>query len=162
LTISGPASPGITIDGGSKVQVMQVASVATLNLNNLTIADGYLDLNSRHFDGGGIDNEGTLRVTNSTFSANKAVNGAGIYNVGMLTVTNSNFSGNSVEAVGGGIYNHAGILTVINSTFCGNSGAAIGGGGGGIATDGTVNAANTVSNSTFCGNSGGGGGGIAI
>ena len=43
LTITGPASPGITIDGGKKVQVMQVASSATLNLKNLTIADGFCD-----------------------------------------------------------------------------------------------------------------------
>src|SRR5690348_1731169 len=33
LTINGPASPGITFDGGGKVQVMQVASGAMLNLN---------------------------------------------------------------------------------------------------------------------------------
>ncbi|MBV8361059.1 MAG: CSLREA domain-containing protein, partial [Deltaproteobacteria bacterium] len=45
LTIKGLASPGITIDGSNggypnSVQVMQVASGATLNLNKLTIANG--------------------------------------------------------------------------------------------------------------------------
>src|SRR6516162_2409950 len=43
LTINGPALPGITIDGGGQVQVMVVASDATLNLNDLTIADGLVE-----------------------------------------------------------------------------------------------------------------------
>ena len=70
LTITGPASPGITIDGGNKVQVMQVAIGATVTLSNLTLADS-----GNHFSfdiGGGIDNNGTLTVINSTFSGNSA------------------------------------------------------------------------------------------
>ena len=66
LTIQGPAtSPGITIDGATKYEVMLVDSGATLNVANLTIADGFGEEG-----GGGIDNNGTLTVTNSTFSAN--------------------------------------------------------------------------------------------
>jgi hypothetical protein len=76
LTINGPPSPGITISGGGKVQVMQVASGATLNLKNATIAEGsifFVSLGS----GGGIENQGTLTVINSTFSGNGAEDGGG-------------------------------------------------------------------------------------
>jgi CSLREA domain-containing protein len=72
LTINGPASPGITISGGGKVQVMQVASGATLNLKNMTIADGSIGES-----GGAIFNEGMLTVINSTFSGNAAEGGVG-------------------------------------------------------------------------------------
>jgi hypothetical protein len=76
LTIHGPVSPGITIDGGTKVRVMQVASGAMLNLNKLTIANGN-GLSAGvspvcsfppFCGGGGIFNSGTLTVTHSTFS----------------------------------------------------------------------------------------------
>jgi hypothetical protein len=67
LTINGPPSLDITIDGGSKVQVIQVASDATLNLKNVTIANG--SNFATPSNGGGIYNEGTLTVANSTFLA---------------------------------------------------------------------------------------------
>jgi predicted outer membrane repeat protein len=154
LTINGPPSPGITIDGGGTVRVMQVASGATLNLSNLTISDGL----SAEDDGGGILNNGTLTVTNSTFSSNQSVDdyGGAIYNGGTLTVTNSTFSGNSAGGGGGAIENGGanftdGTLIVINSTFSGNGAA----GGGAIGNGGTL----TVTNSTFSGNEADFGGG---
>jgi hypothetical protein len=55
LRINGPGSPGITIDGGNAVQVMQLASGATLDLKQLTIAHGFTD-----DQGGGVFNAGTL------------------------------------------------------------------------------------------------------
>jgi len=163
LTINGPASPGITIDGGGQVQVMQVASSATLNLQNLTIAHG-LGLN-----GSGIFNEGgTLSVINSTFSTNIATggtgqgNGGGILNNGTLTVTNSTFFNNSAIGTGqgGGIAND-GTLSVTNSTFVGNSANGEIGQGGGIHNS-SFGATLRVTNSTFFNNSANfGGGGIA-
>jgi hypothetical protein len=123
LTINGPASPGITIDGGHHVQVMQVAFGVMLNLNHLTIANG-----SSPFSGGGISNGGTLTVTNSTFSGNYAEDsGGGIANGRTLTVTNCTFSLNSAGDSGGGGISNGGTLTVTNSTFSGN-GADQGGG----------------------------------
>jgi CSLREA domain-containing protein len=96
LTINGPPSPGITINGGGKVQVMMVASGTTLNLNGLTIA------------GGGIYNNGTLTVINGTFSRNIAyTGGGGIYNAGTLTVINSTFARNRTFDLGGGIFDEA-------------------------------------------------------
>jgi CSLREA domain-containing protein len=154
LTITGPPSPGITINGGNNpsqnvqgVQVMQVASRTTLDLRNLTIANG------SNMKGGGILNEGTLRITSSTFSGNELtpfvtndVGGAGIYNDRRLTVTSSTFSGNNAaveNGAGGGIYNH-GNLRVTKSTFSKN----LADGGGGISNDGRLR----ITSSTFSGN----------
>jgi hypothetical protein len=180
LTISGPAAPGITIDGGFNtsgglpqgVQVMQVAAGAILNLNQLTIADGvnftgpgggiqnYGTLtvaNSVFFHNviaSGIVNEetGTLTVTNSTFSHNTAIVGGAIDNFGKLTVTNSTLSDNGANEEGGAISN-SGTLTVTNTTFSGNVtfNGPYPGHGGGIQNSGTL----TVTNSSFSANSGG-------
>jgi LPXTG-site transpeptidase (sortase) family protein len=167
LTING-AGQNITISGGGGVRVMYVNSGANLTLRNLTIANGNasgsfgggiynngtltvtnstFSGNSANLSGGGIINTGTLTVTNSTFSNNSATSfdGGGIFNLGTLTVTNSTFSANSANSLGGGIYNNVGTLNVTNSTFSNNSAAN----GGGIFNGGTL----TVTNSTFSGNS---------
>jgi hypothetical protein len=175
LTINGSASPGITIDGGNQFQVLQVASGATLTLNNLTIAhssgssfssngaaidnEGTLSVTNSTFssDSGGfsgagaIDNEGKLTVTNSTLSSNFGREGGAINNGGTLTVMNSTFSDNSAD--GGGGIDNGGTLTITNSTFSDNSADN----GGGILNDGTL----TITNSTFSGNASFSGGGIA-
>jgi CSLREA domain-containing protein len=106
------------------------------------------------YGGGGIENSGTLTVTNSTLSGNSAGEGGGISNLGTLTVTNSTLSGNSANGyAGGGIFNF-GTLTMANSTLSGNA-AGI---GGGVLNFGPL----TVSNSTLSGNSGAMfGGGVA-
>ena len=143
LTINGPASPGITIDGDNAVQVMQVASGATLNLNRLTIYGGVSELL-----GGGVDNSGTLNVSNSTFSSNQSGNpeGGAIYNDGSLTVTNTTFYGNYAtpfgsgrRGVGGAIAND-GTMEITNSTFSGNGG----GPGGGISNASFASIKNTI------------------
>jgi fibronectin-binding autotransporter adhesin len=128
LTITGPTgSPGITIDGGGSVEVMEENSGITVTLQNLTIAHG----SSSFGDGGGVFNSaGTLTVSKCTFSDNSAVTGGGgIDNFGgAVTVTNSTFSGNNADLFGGGILNEeGGILTVTNSTFFDNSAPSGGG-----------------------------------
>jgi len=75
LTITGPISPGIKIDGGGLVQLMQVDARATLTLQFLTLANGRVTgASGGAGDGGAIFNQGTLTVTNSTFSANITIN----------------------------------------------------------------------------------------
>ncbi len=154
LTITGPTNaPGITIDGGGTVQLIQVNTFATLNLQFLTLIGAssttiggailnhwILTVSDCTFSGnsaagtgntGGaiFNNGGTLTVTNSTFSGNSAGQGGAISNDGGLTVVNSTFSGNSAGQGGGAIFNNDG-LTVVNSTFSSNS--APSGNGGGI------------------------------
>ena len=116
LTINGPAKPGITIDGGGKVQVMQVAAGVILNLNKLTITNGSNNIGA----GGGIINFGILTVSNNTFSMSASIHsdGGGIANSGALTVSDSIFSGNAARGFGGSILND-GTLTVTNSAFSG-------------------------------------------
>ena len=149
----------ITVDGANSFQVMHVNASGSLNLNDLTIADG-----NSGVDGGGITNEGTLTVSNCTLSNNTAskdggaifnadgaalnlsqstvVNnsasqGGGIFNndnSGRDRVTNSTFVRNSADNGGGGIFNGAGATRVSFSTFKRNTSSS--GNGGAINNSG--------------------------
>lgn len=91
--------------------------------------------------GGGVFSEGSLRLTNSTVSDNKAMSGGGIYNGGTFyyfkissaTLINSTISGNTALEDGGGIYNYSN-LSLNNSTITNNTadsnGDGVGNGGG--------------------------------
>jgi len=149
------AAPGVTnatLDGQSAGRVLTIDSGVYVDLSGITITGGGID--------GGIYNSGSVTVTDSTISGNKAGGGSGggIYNSGSVTVTDSTISGNNaVGGFGGGIYN-SGSVTVTDSTISGNK--AVGGSGGGIAnnTGGTV----AVTDSTISGNNAGGGSGGGI
>src|SRR5215208_6256874 len=95
LTIDG-GSANIEINGLNRYRVFEVGSGAKLTLSNLTVAEGAAA--DRAFGGGG-----------------------GILNNGTVTVSNSTLSGNSSNGGGGGIFNQSGTLTVSNSTLSGNS-----------------------------------------
>ena len=140
VTISGPTSgAGVTVSGGGAVGVFVVSSGVTASIGNLTIANG------NAANGGGILNNDTLTLTNSTLTGNHAGgNGGAILNTGTLSVTNSTFSGNDATS-GGGIFND-GTLTVTNSTLNGNSvtGSGTSGGGGLGLHTGTAALTNTI------------------
>jgi len=145
----------VVISGGNAVRLFTVGSGVTFTVNALTLTGGKSGSGK---NGGAIDNNGTLTVTNSTLSGN-SVNGGGggaIANGGTLTVTNSTLSGNGCYGYGGAIAN-SGTGTVTNSTL--NSNSTTNGYGGAIDNKGTL----TVTNSTLNGNHAfiGGGGGIA-
>ena len=71
--------------------------------------------------GGGINNSGTLTLTNSTVTDNNAVYGGGLRNDGTLTLINSTISANAANVEGGGIYNtRDGTLALTNTTVSGN------------------------------------------
>ena len=93
--------------------------------------------------GGGILNEGTMMIENSSVSGNSACTGGGIRNHGTLTMADSIASENSP----GGIQNHE-VMTITNTTVRGND-------GGGIAN--RRGATLTITNSTVSGNEGSGG-----
>ena len=147
LTITGPGANQLAISGNNATRVFQVVSGAAATLDGLIISGGSSASDS---NGGGILNNGTLAVTNSTFSGNNGGTfGGGIYNNlgGAATVADSTFSGNSA-GFGGGIVNDSGTLSVSNSTFSGNS-AGIGGGIYSTSDSSTA----TVTSSTFSSNS---------
>ena len=159
-TISGPSggtqmvrrsTAGSTPD----FRIFTIGSSATANLNNLTITNGIST------GGGGIDNAGTLTVTNSTVSGNTSNGyGGGIGSNGdFLTVTNSTVSGNTSFDYGGGIWSDS-TLTVTNSTISGNTASGFGGGVrvfGGVATFTNVTITGNRSDSDNSGAETGGG-----
>ena len=145
LAISGGGSSAATNEGfrqdAGGHQVFSIVSGATVAITNLTIEDG---LNA---SGGGINNAGTLTLSNVAVSNNyTSHNGGGVYNTttGTLTVYDSTISNNGSYYNGGGIYN-AGTMAVTNSTVADNGYYT---NGGGIDNNGTLN----LSNSTITGN----------
>jgi predicted outer membrane repeat protein len=160
LTIRGPGAGVLAISGGNAGRVFDVSKGVIVTISNLTIKNG--EPGEGYPNGGGIYNEGTLTLTDSTVSGNRALDGGGIDNAGTLTLINSAVSGNSATnlyASGGGIYNE-GTLTLINSTISGNSALADDphgtGYGGGIDNEGTLTLSNSTVSSNSASTSGGG------
>ena len=154
-TISGNecvSGGGAIVTGGSD----QADPTLVTRISNSVIS------NNKSFNSaGGIDSsDGSMTITNSTFTGNTAGrsdvsrgSGGAIANRrATITITGSTFSGNSADN-GGAISNSTGALTITNSTLSGNSanaGGAIGGGDGAI----------TIASSTITLNQSGVGAGI--
>jgi CSLREA domain-containing protein len=147
----GPGSDQLTVtrpDNAEHFRIFTVTGDTTeVTISGMTISNGNtLEVDDRS---GGISNEdnGTLTITNSTISGNKAEDDGAIRNLGTLEVSNATLSGNTSNGTAGGIYNdNEATATVSDSTFSGNSateGAGIFNSGGGTVT---------VNNSTFSDN----------
>jgi CSLREA domain-containing protein len=150
VTINGPGAASLTISGNNVTRAMQVNTGKTLNLSNVTIANG-----NPGSSGGGIYNLGMLTISNTTFYSNTGINGGGLFNSGsgIATIANTTFYSNTAPfGTGGGIYSDV-TLNIINSTIYSNTAAT----GGGIYNFGAL----TVTNSTVSGNSATTGGGIS-
>jgi len=148
VTIDG-VGHSVTVSGNDAVRVFVVNSGVTLNLHNLTVANGYANIHIpgifEDLDGGGIYNQGTLHVTNSLFSGNRATwgwgHGGAIFNItGTVTLINTTFYGNGAM-FGGSIYNYQGVINVTNSSFSGNMAGA---GSGILSIDGTATVNNSI------------------
>jgi predicted outer membrane repeat protein len=94
----------------------------------LIVTDCTMHGNSVNNGGGGLYNNGTLTVSNSTLDANDADYGGGIINFATLSLSNSTLGSNNSTHQGGGLYNYLGSARVDGSTLSGNTAA----GGGGI------------------------------
>src|SRR5271166_5981603 len=147
ITITGLGAGTSTVQrdsaASSSFRIFTVDAGETVNISGLTIKGG----NAGSGNGGGLDNSGTLTVSNSVFSNNSAIGyGGGLANesVGTLTVRGSTFTSNDSIFGGGGLFN-GGTATVSDSTFTSNFARF---GGGGLFNDGTL----TVRHSTFTGN----------
>jgi hypothetical protein len=149
-----------TISGGGASRVFEVASGASVTMEDLIITGGNSSPNNPAGlygpgEGGAItvDAGATLTLSKSTLTANPGFtaygytygDGGAIANFGTLTVTDSTVSANSAGELGrgGGIANF-GVLTVSASTVSGNSTLF----GGGIWNRGTL----AISGSTLSGN----------
>ena len=132
----------------------------------LSIYDSIIEGNQSEV-GGGIYNEGELRLIGSIVRDNLV--GGGIHNAagGILTIEDSLISGNSDNNDGGGITNKFGKLIIKTSTISENYATGGGGniwnGGGGIYNDGELDLDHVIieDNSTKR-ERGGGGGGLFI
>ncbi|MBD1211994.1 MAG: hypothetical protein H9534_04400 [Dolichospermum circinale Clear-D4] len=158
---------GVTVTGAS-VGAVWIADTSTAEISNSLITNNTITIASAGSNldpkGGGIINNGTLLLKDSTISNNSAAgSGGGIFNdSGTVTITNTTISNNSAEKSGGGISNGdgtysytAGTITINNTTISGNSARE---NGGGIFngddwsysyTAGTI----TMNNTTISGNS---------
>ena len=161
----------VTDLGTSAWRVFNLAPGAgkTVSISNMTIKGG--DISGFDNGGGILLASGTLNLANAKLSGSKAVLGGGIYNDGTVTVTNSTVSDCSAKGYddttggdgkGGGVYNNSiATMTITGSTFSGcaaNGGSGdIGGNanGGGFYNNGTA----AITNSTFNGCSANGGSG---
>ena len=137
----------ITLSGGNSSRLFYVNGGAALTLKNLTVTRGFYD-----GDGGAIRNDGTLTITNCTFSLNETtLNGSGgamlLWGGTVMTMTNSSVNNNSAQD-GGAVFVHvASHFTAINSTIADNVGYAD---NAAINSEGTL----TLSGVTVSGNSG--------
>src|SRR5260370_1451068 len=195
LTIMGPGENQLTISNGNNNAKIHVSKGATLTISGLsfknseTVSDaflfneGTLTISSsiisgnkttstavEGLGGGGIDNSGTLTVTNHTIISNNSINGTGvsfgggIYNSGKLTLVNSIVSHNEATGsgvdgfgVGGGIFNEStGTINVTSSVISDNKTSTASGAAGSLSAGGGIENSEggtlTVTNSTFSGN----------
>ena len=83
--------------------------------------------------GGGVENLGTMTLSNSTVRDNDAPFGAGIVNAGTMTVSGSDIYGNMADTQGGGFHNSFN-LTIQTSNIYDNEAGS--GGGGGLSSEG--------------------------
>ena len=152
ITINGVNPSGTVISGDSLDRVFHVLSTGTLNLNLLSVTEGYVNIGH----GGGILNHGTLNLNNVHINnnSNALMHGAqqaggyggGIANFGLASMNNSTVFNNS--AVGG---------KGANSTFGGGGGGGSAGIGGGLFND--IGGDFTIVNSTISNNVARGGNG---
>ncbi|AFY47882.1 FG-GAP repeat protein [Nostoc sp. PCC 7524] len=169
ITINGLGENNLTISGSNESQIFRIAGNAEVNIDGLTITNGFSDTNGGAIDnrgvlnlsnttvrnsfttadGGGINNLGTLNLLNTTLSNNTAgINGGAITNRGTITATNSIVSTNIALNNGGGIFNLNGTLQLVSNTITNNI-VNSGNGGGIYSLIGQTTVNNTIIASNF-------------
>jgi hypothetical protein len=127
---------GVTVDAAGSGSVLTVAAGHAVSVVGLKLTNGAAS------NGGGIDNSGTLSLSDVLVIGNHAIGeqstegsglGGGIFNDGPLTIDNTVIGRNTASASGGGIANN-GLLTLTNSSV--NHNTAADGQGGGIFNEG--------------------------
>jgi hypothetical protein len=112
-------------------------------MTNCTVSDCQSDSQTEAGNGGGVWNDGDLRLDGCTISGSAANRGAGLYNGvgGSVAMVNCLIFGNSAAVAGGGWYNEtAAALTMANCTVTGNSSYS----SSGIANYGTASIVNSI------------------
>ncbi len=145
LTIRNSVIRNNTANGSSS----DGGGIYNLNTGTLALENSTVRNNTAGDDGGGIRNDRTLTILNSTISSNTAIGssstsgGGGLINVqgGTVTITSSTISGNTARN-GGGIRND-GSLALQNVTITANT-ASLGDASGVVNTTGVTSLRNTI------------------
>lgn len=154
ITISGLTFQNGNGGGtGSTSQILRGGSI--YNFVGFLILDGVQMQNNRATDGGAVDADDTVVITNSTLINNtaNAVGGAVALYTRIFDVTNSTFSGNStgVNGWGGAIYiNSVNTNSILRNVTVTNNSSLGNGNGGGLAL--ATNSQMRVVNSVIAGN----------
>lgn len=130
-------SSGIRLStSGRVVTIKRNATTATIDL--VTITGGKNPTGA----GGGINVErgARLTLTNSTVTGNEARDGGGINNDGSIRIENSTIDNNIAERKGGGVRDNGTDTQIVNSTFVGNRASQ----GGALSSTGTTNLVHTT------------------
>ncbi len=109
-----------TLDGGA---------IYHERFSQLTLINSTVTGNNSIRYGGGISALGLTNITYSTINDNHSENGGGLYNQSSAFIENSTISGNTANISGGGIYNAASPLakvTLNNATLAFNDASATG------------------------------------
>ena len=157
ITIDGPGSTLLTINGNEASGVLHVYGGTTASISGVTISGG-----SAIYGGGVYDTGSTLTLTACTISGNYAsFDGGGLQNYnGQLTLTDCTISGNSTAKNGGGLVTYQSSSTTLTGcTISGNSASLEGGGlynysGGTTTLDACTVSANLAQNNSGLVNSG--------
>ena len=166
LFIDGPSAEQLSISGGNKTRLFNIAKGTVVNISGLTLEQGKAD------NGGAIFNSGELNLLNMVLTGNEAtINGGAIYHAEgteqdktIFSLINSTISNNKAGEHGGGVYGFGidGVsekgyieMTIKDSTISDNK--AVAGAGGGIVA-GRINLI-TITNTDFLRNSAEGDGG---
>src|SRR5579885_3023116 len=167
VTITGAGADSTIIDAGGaagatccgsypSARGMVIPLGAVVNISGIAIQNGRSNGGYTWFGGAAINNQGTLRITNSVLTANIGVpGGGGIWNDGTLVMDNVDLNANSAGGYGGsGLYNdYYGAAEVSHSTFRFGNAPNI---GGGIVNLGNMKLlATTVANNIAGGDGGG-------
>ncbi|HQR36518.1 MAG TPA: choice-of-anchor Q domain-containing protein, partial [Blastocatellia bacterium] len=157
LTINGGTN-GVTVTRSSATQfrIFHIDVGVTASMSKLTITGG----NPGSNQAGGVQNSGTLTMTDCAITGNTSIQGSGIQNDNSLTMTNCTISGNTSTGspgTGGGLVSFGTTNNLTNCTISGNT--ASNDGGGIYIGGGTLSLTNcTVTNN----NSGGSGDGMFL
>ena len=184
LTLTGPGSASITVDGNGSDHVFYIftgpgnvvmsgltitgseggAAIYAQHDGDFTLTDVNVTGNNGSYGGGlYIDNIGSFTLTNSNVSNNTATNaGGGVYiydETTSVTISNTTIVDNTTDGSGGGIYTeYVPDMTIVGSTFSGNTADD----NGGALYFGLYGAAVTISDSVFSANSGSDGGALRL
>ncbi len=132
INITGQTQNKVIIDGLKTKQIITITTGYNVNITNITFTNGKAE------QGGAINNQGTITITNSSFINNTATGtdngayGGAIYNMGICTINGSSFINNTVTTTGTGNYAHGGAIlnggtfTLINSNFINNTATTTG------------------------------------